>query len=392
MGWINLSKFFSIRLKNTIKYKEYVEGLELSYWRDENFGNDYIRIYYELKASEKYRQLNEEEQKKVKQFFEGSYYYVFPISTRSQRLMYSDSQEFIRLLEFKYIYLSFASFLVAQLEEHFPRDFPIKVKSLDNWPDLNHVESLFRNINFSMNGYKAQFQSDYQWDVWQWQELHRLGLDSRKIFLEEKSSFAVRDSDFPEVYSREFNRSHIRSILLEYKVPVHIKGDKTIEEVRIHTLSFARAILMSIKHLQEDESWSLSYKLREIYQRRLLLYYLREKASDHLKQLIDEVYGEQYLDELDLRIGDVLELINGRLVILKALKVKVMDDIQVSYKILKDNLTESSRGKTVSVGSINYSLGADLLEKYKAQNTIIRLELFKKWMGKRKRKVLLKNK
>ncbi|MCL4640901.1 MAG: hypothetical protein M5Z89_18035, partial [Olivibacter sp.] len=230
--------------------------------------------------------------------------------------------------------------------------------------------------NASSIGYRREAGYSFEYDVHQWERLHKLANGCKKIYSENKMYFKVSDLEINKLFDLGIN--DIRFLILHYGIPIKVKGIKIIDKVYIHALKLVEALK------KEMESDVLSRKNR-LYEG--LIKYLYDKYLGLEKSKIIDIQKAELLKRFFIQKGDVLELRDGRIVIASSIEVNSYDKVIIEYSILKVNLEIGDRKRRVPLDSVRYVANGDEFKEYKGYTPSKRLSLLKKWMSKRKKKV-----
>ena len=175
--------------------------------------------------------------------FNGKPYYIFPLSTHAELGQRSEKRKLLRILEFKHIYESLALYVTLQFEKTLNPEISIKIKEIDLWPATSYAEKYLNHALY------LKFKKDlvgFEDDVLQWERLHKLANESKKIYFKDKAYFNITDSKINNIFGLALD--DIRFLLLRYEVPIKVKGIKTIDKVYIHTLKLVETLKKDIKH------------------------------------------------------------------------------------------------------------------------------------------------
>lgn len=367
MNSSNIVKFFFERIEETIDYKEYIKEVEVSYEYAESFGNEYIRMSYIISSSKDFDNLSFDERQTI---FHKSSDHIFPISTHKQ--WSEEKKKLLRIIEFKNVYESLASYAIFQFEKHLKPGTPIKVKSIDLWPEANYAKKYFLN---NPDRYSTVMRSHFENDVWNWSRLHQLAKTSRKTFLKQKKQFTITDNEISSLFG--FKLDSIYSILLHHQVPIVTKGVATIEAVHIHAAKFVQALKEEIRSSEYVRKYQMN-----LYKN--MIAYLYER---HLPEEKNDIAGRQqseFLKHFIIQKGDILELKDARLVCADSVSIDANNDIRVQYIMLKTNLQPSERTRTIASKEIDYILKESHFLEFTEQALVKHLSALGKWMSKRK--------
>lgn len=165
MNSLGLSIFLFPRVENTILQKDYIKSIRLTFNYDESFGNEYIKISYYIDLNEKFDTLPSEQQETLSKTFTGNPSYIFSLVTHSKRWKREQEHEIlIRMVEFKNIYVSLASYITVQFEKYLCPQTSIYIQNPDHWPELNYAEKYLEQFSYPHKRYKS-FHQDYKIQV-----------------------------------------------------------------------------------------------------------------------------------------------------------------------------------------------------------------------------------
>lgn len=366
---LSLAHFLYVRIKQTIAQKQYIKCVTIGYSYEENYGNEYISLTYDVKVNDAYwaiPSLNEREF-----MFEGSPNYTFTLSTNTSRYDYKRGSRLLLLLEFRSIYECLTANAILQLEDALDPGTAIKVQDISNWPHANYAaKNIHAALQDKRNGFKlARFETA----IWQWGRLHRLARQTRKIYLAERACFKLNDTLLQMLSA--ITLTDIHSLLLKYEVPIHIKGLHTIDEVYIHAGKFVEAL--------KQELTTTGYRYYDdAVVHRLITYLYDHFLTDQKKEMLQQQAA--FLKNLLIQQNDIVELKDGRLVQANTILLDNNQAVHIGYTILKNNLEVGERTRTISLDRVAYLLKEKDFLQYLANNSIKRLSLLQRWMEKRK--------
>lgn len=372
---LKIADFFFTRIQQTIAYKQYIQAVNIEYMYDESYGNEYVRISYTLEVHKSFQQLSFNEQEFV---FEGSPNCIFSLSTHTTNRRWDNRNKLLSLIEFRQIYESLTAYAILQLEQGLEPGTPIKVQGIDLWPWANYAEKYLLAV---LQKKHRDFKLDnYESDVRQWSRLHQLAKQSRKINSKKRNCFSVTDTMLCDRFSMDL--TDVRSILLNYQVPIRVKGIKTIDEVQIHTVRLVEALK---KKINMDDYWNSQSKW--LYQR-LVIYlynhYLLSEKEDIIRQ--QQIV---FLNNFMVQQGDVVELTDKRIVMVNSVTFEKENAIYFEYTIIKNNLQLSTRTRTISIDNAVYVLKGNEFMYYLNSTYIKNLSRLSRWMGKKRIKIVL---
>jgi hypothetical protein len=279
----------------------------------------------------------------------------------------------LRILEFKNIYESLASYAILQFEKYLDSATSIKVKGIDMWPEANYAKKfLFTDLQF---GKRTGRSFDFEDNIYQWGQLHKLAMQSRKVYAKEKKQFNITDIEINQSFG--LGLEYIRSLLLNNSVAIKIKGIKTIDEIQIHTLKFVEAL----KREFINNEYVRKYQAAE-YKRLITYIYNRYFPLTRI-QIIKQQQME-YLQHFIIQQGDILQLKDLRIVMVNAISMDDKNMIHVEYGMLKTNLQPGERTRIIDIRNILFVLKSPLFLEFISHTLIKRLSLLDKWMSKRK--------
>lgn len=365
------AEFLFSRIQETIDNKQYIKEVSINFAHTEIFGNDYIQVSYMVKPSEKFEDLTYNEEKSL---FQRTPNYTFSLSTYKERV--DEKKKMLRILEFRHIYESLASYAVLQFEKYLDPATSIKVKGIDMWPDANYAEKYLTTD--LQAGQRSRPYHDFESDVSQWKRLHALADESRKIYAKEKEQFNITDIQINRSFS--FDLDSIRSLLLNNSVPIKIKGTKTIDEIQMHTVKLVEALKKEIVNSEYVRKYhAAKYKN--------LITYIYDRYLPHKKIQIIKHQQTEYLKHFIIQQGDILQLKNMQIVMVNVVSIDQKNAIAVEYVMLKTDLQPGGRTRIIGSGDILFVLKSPFFLEYMGQNLIKRLSLLEKWMLKRKMKL-----
>lgn len=121
-----------------------------------------------------------------------------------------------------------------------------------------------------------------------------------------------------------------------------------------------------------------------------LIKFLYDNHLESEKSEIIEIQKAKFLNAFSIQKGDVIELTDGRLVVVNSTEINFQYEIIIEYLILKVNLEYSKRARKITCDDIMYVLKSDEFLAYKSYSSSRHISLLKKWMSKRKRKIDLR--
>lgn len=369
MSSLKLAEFLFSRIQETIDYKQYIAEVSIDFEHDETYGNDYIRISYVVDVNERFESLTSNE----KQFlFQQTPKYIFPLSTNQSR---SDNiNKMLRILEFRHIYESLASYAVLQFETYLDAATTIKVQGIDMWPEANYVKKYLSSALRTANRSGAYF--DFEQNVSHWDGLHQLAAASRKIYTKEKKQFSITDIEINQLFKMELYSIH--NLVLRYAIPIKVKGTQTIDEISIHTSK----LVVALKQKMNGED---SYRYNNETYRRLIAYLYNTFLMAEKIQIINHQQSA-YLKHFIIQQGDILQLKDARIVIVNMVSIDLKNEINVEYAILKTDLKPGERTRVIGTSDILFVLKRSFFQEFIDQTLVKHLSILDKWMLKRKTK------
>lgn len=371
MNSLNFSNFLFERVSETISQRRYVEEVSIEFGMAESFGNEYIRVDYNVKANQDFYNLPKALRKNI---FSHKPQYIFTLSTHAEYTRGSEKKKLLKIMEFKNIYESLAVYVALQLEQVLNPKAIVKIKGIDFWPEANYAEKYLDSALYLKD--KNYRHNSFKYDVLQWDRLHKLANESKKIYTKNKSYFNITDHKINGLF--ELGLNDIRFIVLNYNVPIKVKGSKTIEEVHIHTLLFVEALKIKIKDI---DYW------RDIGVYKSMIIYLYNNFLPLERSEIIERQKSDFLAHFMVQNGDILQLKDGRIVIADSIEIDTANVIVVEYLNLKVNLEVGERKRKTPITNITSVLSQKDFLSYKDYTPSKRISLLNKWMLKRKIKV-----
>ncbi len=371
MNSLDFSNFLFEKVQETINYNQYIKEIFIDYELTESFGNEYIRVTYNVGVNDDFYNLSQNVKKTM---FIGKPSYIFTLFTYAESGSRDEKRKLLRITEFKHIYESLAIYVILQLENTLNPETSIKVKALDLCPEVTYAEKYLNNALYLKYGNPATgFFAD---DVLQWDRLHTLAIRCKKVYADEKAYFSITDAKINSLSGLSLD--DIRFLLIRHEIPIKIKGIKTIDKVYVHTLKLVEALKKDIK--DEYFSWN-----KILYKELITYLYNNHLDSEKLK-----IIGRQkteFLQQFIIQKGDILQLKDGRIVVANSIGIDLQNAVIIEYSILKVNLQISSRKRKIFSTDVAYVLNeADFLE-YRTYTPSKRISLLNKWMSKRKKKV-----
>lgn len=373
MDSLNFSNFLFERVHGTINQSRYIQEVNIDYELEDNFGNQYITVDYKVVVNQDFHNLSKSEQDA---FLNFKPHYIFTISTHAHPNRGSEKKKLLKILEFKNIYESLAAYVNSQLEHALNPETLIKIKGIDLWPEANYAKKHLDSALYIKH--KHTIGSPYEYDVLQWDRLHKLSNDSKKNYTENKSHFSITDIEINHLFGLEPN--DIRFILLNHKVPIKVSGFKTIEKINIHMPKLAEALKARIKD---------NYYRRDNNVYQSLITYLYDNFLQSEKAEIIDKQKSDFLTSFSIQKGDILQLKDNRIVVASSIGIDSRNAIVIEYLNLKVNLEVGERKRKTLVNHISYVLSQSDFLSYRDYTPSRRISLLDKWMSKRKTKMMI---
>ncbi|WP_028978596.1 hypothetical protein [Sporocytophaga myxococcoides] len=385
MDSLNLSLFFHPKIEKTIEHKSYVEKVKISFKYTGSFGNTYIRLSYFVTFNDQFQKLPSTEKQKIMDTFQSPDF-IFSLIPQSNHSTNREVEKrtLFRFLEFKQIYVSLISYITLQLDRHLGENIPIKVQGIDFNPYINYAEKYFNDIKNSFWAQEELSNSQFTRDAEIYNLLYNLALDSRKRYVEQKDLFKATDIDLAN--TTDELRS-IRNILIRHKVPIRIKGIKTIDKIKIHIPEFIGALTKDIKLMSEDNYYSSSFGRQRISELKWFIEHIYENYLQDEKREIIEAQKLDYIKKFPIQQGDILELVDRRLVVAESITVSIEGCIELRYNLLKTNLEKGNRQRIIKLEKVSFYLKANSFNSFLEDVHIKRISLLGRWMQKKKLKV-----
>ncbi|NML36948.1 hypothetical protein HHL17_07030 [Chitinophaga sp. G-6-1-13] len=359
MDSVKMAEFLFARIQQTIAKRQYIKEVEISYSVGESYGNSYLYLTYQLEANEKFLELPLLDQETM---FEGNSHYVYSISTNTHSNYW---EEITRVVAFRNIYESITAYAILQLEGNLLPNTPIRVESINLWPNANYAEKYMHQL-LSMQYFRPNIREMNE-GIGQWKSLHQLALKSKKKLLGEKC--LVSDLEISENYG--FSVSNIRWFVIFHQTPIKVKGVEIISEIQISV----PALLQALKMNNSQHGYGLNFPglINNLYDD----YLPKEKA------IILQGKRASFLQDFIIQSGDLVILNSKRIVQATVIDIDTDYRIWVTYTILKNNMQPSDRTRTVDISEISSVLKSVDFQEYLRNNSIYHLMLLKRWMEKR---------
>lgn len=375
MDWFKIAHFFEPKVRNTIKYRNWINKVQVYVEHQDKFGNECLKIFYIAYLNDSFNDLASSEKVQIEDCFKESAYYVFSLSNGSSK--FSPDQH-IRLMEFKSMYLAISSYLTLQLENNLESGTDLDIASLDDLPFLNYSEEFLSSLLTQFGKYNWHYRRSFEWDVRQFESLHSLSKRSYSHYKEHPGKYSVLESDL--VYYLSIDSNEIRDLLLRNEVRIKVTGSKTIKQIKIHVSDLVQAVQLKILELRDSRIGASSNEWE-----RLLSTLYEEYLPEELGRIVEEEKNG-FINGLPVKSNDVGQLNDGRLVLVKRFFLDENNDLKLAYTNLKSNLQKGERTRTVDAQLLLNYLNNEQLRHYCEQNVVIRLKNFEKWFSKRKTK------
>lgn len=362
MDSTRLAKFLYQRIQETIDHIQYISNVKISYNDLETFGNEYISVNYNVEVNAAYYLLDINKQKDL---FQGTSSYTFTLSTNKGKHENGIKNKILRILEFRYVYESLASYAALQFEKYSHPGFTTHIKPINFWPVANYIEGyLIKTLDKKTVGWYSSIY-DIEQHTSQWSRLHELARTTARV--KEKAQFSITDIEISHLFNIDLNS--IREILLDGEVPIKISGVKTIESISIHVVKLIDALKKKIKKVT-----SATIVYTQIIEFLYDEYFPSDKASIIKQQQVT------FLNLFIIQAGDVVRLKNEQIVMVDTVTIAADNAIKIKYAVIKTNLEKSERTKEVEVENIAYILKKEKFLKYVSNIRGKHSSLLKKWM------------
>jgi hypothetical protein len=363
MDATRLAIFLQQRIQETIDHIKYISNVEITYDDTETFGNNYISVNYSIEVNSAYEHLDPNDKVKL---FKGRENYTFSLSTNENKYEKKNRNLILRILEFKHIYESLASYAALQFEKYRSQDFTINIKSINLWPAANYIEQfLLRKLDEIDEAWWLSVFDIEQHDS-QWLRLHQL---AKNTDTKEQGQFCITDIEIRHLTTLRL--TEIRNIILDGEVPIKINDIKSIERISIHISRFIEAIKKQLK------KGTYSY-LADSYKELIIQLY-----KQYLPSEIDNVIKRQqdeFLKQFIIQKDDFIELKNGQIVMVDAVTFDADNAINIKYAIVKTTLEKSERTKVTDLKDVKRILKKENYLKYLPNVTTRHTSLLKSWM------------
>ena len=375
MDWFKIAHFFEPKVRNTIRCRNWIKEVHIFVEYQDTFGNECLKIFYEVAPNESFKSLPLREQVKITDSFNEHKYYVFSLSKGKRGL---NHDQHVRLVEFRSIYLTISSYLYLQLESNLEPGTDLDIEPLDDLPFLNYSEEFLTSLLTQYGDYNWYYRRNFESDVRQFEKLHSLSKRSYQHYKENPDEYSVLENDL--VYYSSFDSNKIRDLLLRNEVRIKVTGSKTIKHIKIHIGDLVQAVQLKILELRDSPIGASSNEWE-----RLLSTLYEEYLPEELDRIVEEE-KKGFINGIPVKSNDVGQLSDGRLVLIERIFLDQNNDLKLSYTNLKSNLQKGERTRTVDAQLLLSYLNNEQLSHYCEQNVVIRLKNFKKWFSKRKSK------
>ncbi|TJY65407.1 hypothetical protein FAZ19_09665 [Sphingobacterium alkalisoli] len=364
--------FLFPRIQETISLSKFVKAVKLGFHTNENFGNEHIKLTYVIKGNDSYNGLDYNDQREM---FRGASHYIFTLSTYSDTNYGNFREKLLRILEFKHIYQSIATYITFQLEGALMPNTAIKIQEIDLWPEGIYAEKYLSNPNYRED--KRNVRDAYRADVRQWSHLRNLAQETKKQVAEQCDQMCITDLEINKLFDIDLHR--LRGLLVQYKIPIKISRKKIIDKIEIHAQALVRAIKTE---LDSDDFYGQRYPLYKLVQYMYNTYLSGEKTD-----LIED-QKSNFLRDFKIQPGDILQLSDNRLVTVVSVNITERNEIEIEYSILKVNLELSVRTRKISCKNVTHVLKEKEFLEFKNYSSTARMSILTKWMAKRKQKFI----
>lgn len=366
---INFSLFLEQKIAFTIAHSELIGSVSIFFSHQDVFGNENVVVHYQVDAKANREDELRSQLRKLYTKEVDQPHYVFTLNTEKTR--FTDGN-FLTWIEFSNIYSSLTNYAILQLERRLGSEFPIKVKSLDQWSQLNYTENFLKVL---CNNYR-QLQYDI-FDNFELNSFHhhneliQLSVLSKSIIKGNRSRYKLSDKMLLKQVRYMFrlsplNYSDIRRLILKYQIPIKLKEERVINEVFFAPSDFLTILKDELDLIKsEKHNWSTSDG--NLYRDLIDLLYEIYLAPE-LETLID-FQGNRYIEEFVVKTNDILLLKNGRFVV--ADSHSLLNEIQgfniyTKYYILKKNLDKGERTKTIHLDEVEGYVEGTVFQEYKS--------------------------
>ncbi|RXK82921.1 hypothetical protein [Filimonas effusa] len=372
MDSAELAAFLFQQIEETIGFKQYVSTVNISYDHGNTYGNEYIQVIYRVTGNDQFEQLPFNERNSM---FQMASTYVFTLATNRKR--FEEKEKLWRIIAFRYIYESLMSYAALKLEKHLdPESVVIKIKGIDLWPMSNYAEKFF--LTDTTDRYSNAMLSDFDIDIVQWNKLHELANNSKKIYDKEKKRFTITAAEITSI--SYLNSNSVYATLLRYNVPIKIKGVKTIDATYIHTLKLTEAL----KKEMNAGDWAIC---RPSVCERILTYLYDHYLLSEKESIINHQQSE-YLKNFAVQEGDIVQLQDKRIVVVCSVFFDSNHSANLKYVNLKTNLETGERTRVIEIGKALYHLKRKDFLDFMSSIAVKHLSILDKWMAKRKTKLM----
>jgi hypothetical protein len=232
----SLAEFFFNRLKEVTELKDYIAEVHFSFSHMEAMGEEYINLRYNIIGNDRADTLDDAtKQVALKKS------YKFLVAGNTQKAREDEKRRLLRIVEFQHLYTSLTSYAVLQLREHLNPETTVKVDDIYLWPVAGYAEKYMLTYPSEVDSsYFKVMQSNWGSDYMMFAEINEWAEKSKKIYKKEKEQFKITDIEINKISG--LRRDLVHRILLQYEVPIKLKGTRTVDEALIHVGKLAEAI------------------------------------------------------------------------------------------------------------------------------------------------------
>jgi len=273
-----LLQFYNRRLQGILHFKDDIKSIKIYPRRDETFGKDYFRVYFEVEFSfEDLNVLSPEKRKILHHGFHnhdssgGSFISYLEYSHGNQR--FSNEKVLVKLKEFYELYTIATTQITLFLQDFLDDKVDLKITSLDSYPEFALVNRFYNKIS-SLTEYKYLCGSSFREDRNQFEILLRENEKHEAYFKKNPKRSTVSDIEIAKNCYCKI--SDVRSMILYTLDDIPFKiliKNKVIEKLKIDLDKLYRAIQKIDKDDEGRLKWYGIYKL-------FLLNYLESKKEE----------------------------------------------------------------------------------------------------------------
>jgi len=359
MDPVKIAEFLFTRIQQTISQKRYIKEVKIGYSFGESYGNTYITLTYELLANADFYDLPLLDRHTM---FQGTSQYTYSISSNSQS---ERPPQIMRIIAFKNIYESITAYATLQLEAHLLPNTAIKIDSIHLWPNASYAEKYLNELVDKQAFYPDS--SKLGSNIWQWESLHQLALESKKKLSKEKSLI----SDLEIFEHCGFSITEIRRYVIHHQIPIKVKGVKIISQ-----------ILISVPALLHELKTNASQDRYDSHFPRLIDYLYNHYLPDEKAAVVQDKIAA-CLQSYMIQPGDLVTLNDNRIVQATAINMDTTHHLHITYTILRNNLQLGGRTRTVDISQVSSVLKTTDFQEYLNNNHIHHVSLLKRWMKKK---------